>query len=194
VADDTAPLRDVVHARRFLLASQELPWLIKRIKRQCVHDLSGDTYADVRNDLVTAVADVGAQLCLELHWQPLQFAQEQAFGEETQTESCWLSRMIVYCGNTTTCYATTLSEYASRVWPDYAERTVACIQNALNTWRDQDTGERTTKVFDALGISIAIDDSTMTVRLLEGGELVGAEARIRALEVSYLKVLMHIRS
>lgn len=182
ISDDMPPLRDVVRAKSFLLGSQELPWLIERVRRQCEHDTLGGTYADVRSCLVNAIADQDAQLRLTLSWQPLEFARGQGLEGTTMTLG-WLSDMVVYCGSAGTCYATTVLEYARRVWPEHGEQTIACVQNALNVWRRQDASERETQFFDHLGLSITMGDSTVTVLLLGHDSWKAADKRIRAVEV-----------
>jgi hypothetical protein len=94
--DNTPELRDVVLAKGFLLNSDELPWMIDRIRRMESLSNTGNIWASVRGQIARVIESGDQQIDLTLHWDVLQTLHEQYDRDESRPAR--LSDMIVYNG------------------------------------------------------------------------------------------------
>lgn len=127
--DNIPELRDVVLARKFLLSSPELPWMIDHIRRMVSLSHTGNSFSGVRSQVAQALESHSERIDLSLHWDILQMLAEQYNGDKRCPTN--VSNMIVYNGTASMCYASTTLDYTRQVWPALGERVVGCFDHAI---------------------------------------------------------------
>jgi hypothetical protein len=77
-----------------------------------------------------------------------------------------LSGTIVYNGTPTMCYATTVRQYAEKLWPRVFSPALECIEHALSSRGDDVTPSRvhTTKFYGII-ITIELNGATAHVKI-----------------------------
>jgi hypothetical protein len=175
--DNIPELRDVVLAKGFLLNSDELPWMIDRIRRMESLSNTGNSWASVRGQIARVIESGDQHIVITLHWDVLQTLHEQYDRDETRCSR--LSDMIVYNGTASMCYASTASEYAEQVWPALGKRIVESFDRAVIS------ADRVSVIaLHKSRLQISLNRSSTDIRLEATTEKSDSQSRIQMLEVS----------
>jgi hypothetical protein len=117
-------LSDVPEAQEYLTKSQQFQWLLERIRSLASPAQTRDEISSMQTAILKAVGDNAEALELTLDWDPLALLSGQ-YHEGS------LSRLIVYNGSQSTCYATTVEEYVREIWPDCHPLSLLCFERAI---------------------------------------------------------------
>jgi hypothetical protein len=175
--DNIPELRDVVLAKGFLLNSDELPWMIDRIRRMESFSNTGNTWASVRGQIARVIESSDQQIDLTLHWDVLETLHEQYDRDESRLAR--LSDMIVYNGTASMCYASTTSEYAEQVWPALGKSIVATFDRAVVS-----ADHVSIIALHKSRLQISLNGTITDIRLEATTERSDSQSRIQMLEVS----------
>lgn len=126
---DTPELRDVVLGRNFVLESEELPWMIDRIRRYESFLHTGKIFSGVRSGIVRTIESHSEHVEFSLDWDIRKTLDQQYEGEGRS--QIRLSDMIVYNGTPSLCYTSTTSEYVKQIRPALGIAVVGCFDHAL---------------------------------------------------------------
>jgi hypothetical protein len=174
--DNIPELRDVVLAKGFLMNSDELPWMIDRIRRMESFSNTGNTWASVRGQIARVIESSDQQIDLTLHWDVLETLHGQY--DRDVSRLARLSDMIVYNGTASMCYASTTSEYAEQVWPALGKIIVASFDRAVFS-----ADHVSIIALHKSRLQISLNGTTTDIRLETTAERSDSQSRIQMLEV-----------
>lgn len=176
--NDTPELRDVVLGKKFVLGSEELPWMIDRIRRHDSLLHTGKIFSSVRSGITRAIESNSEHVEFSLGWDIVGMLNQQYEGESRS--QIRLSDMIVYNGTPSMCYASTTLEYVKRIWPALGTAVIDCFDRAL-------VGTDGTSTLDLQDsrLHIKLDGATTKVSLNVTTEKSTSQSRIQMLEVRF---------
>jgi hypothetical protein len=174
--NDTPELRDVVLGRNFVLGSEELPWMIDRIRRYESLSHTGRIFSSVRSGIARTIESHSEHVEFSLDWDIVKTLDQQYDGENRS--QIRLSNMIVYNGTPSLCYASTTSEYVKQIWPALGVAVVECFDHALVS-----TDGTSTLAFQESRLHVQLDGATTKVSLDATTGKSTSQSRIHMLEV-----------
>lgn len=169
---------DFLMLKAFLLRSAELQWLLQRLKESAAFLQTGPTGAYARNEIAAAMDESDGWLNLTLDWDLKAMLDTQYHG--VQTYSSLLPNMVVYIGSPSTCFATTASQYAHKLWPAISSRTLSCLEIAMSSSINE-----ATITFETIRMKVKLSGAVTRIELnSQGYRAYGSRPRIEILEVS----------
>lgn len=174
--NESPELRDVVLGRNFVLESEELPWMIERIRRYESLLHTGKMFSTVRSGIARSIESHSEHFEFSLDWDIIETLNQQ-YDEESRSQ-IRLSDMIVYNGTPSLCYASTTSEYVRQIWPALGVAVVGCFDHALVSA----DGTSTLALQDAR-LHVKLEGATTTVSLNATTGKSTSQSRIHMLEV-----------
>lgn len=178
-------LHNIVLGRNFVLKSEELAWMIGRIRMYESLSHTGNVFSSVRSSIARTIASHSGNLKFSLDWDIL-----TTLNEQYDAESCSpirLSDMIVYNGTPSICYASTTAEYVKQIWPALGTAVVECFDRALVSA----DGTSTLELQDSR-LRVELDGATTKVSLDATTEKSTSRSRIQMLEAAEVCVWLAV--